>query len=74
MEYRSSPIAARSFCGRCGSPIALLYDDASEIGLHLATLDQRAELAAQYHYGVESQLPWFDAGKDLPRRSTEEKW
>ena len=73
-EYRSSPLAVRSFCPTCGSPIALAYDGENEIGLHIATLDRRAEFAPKYHYGSESRLPWFDAGPNLSARATEERW
>ncbi|MER8434147.1 GFA family protein [Mesorhizobium caraganae] len=69
LEYRSSPIAVRSFCGKCGSAIALAYDAGDEIGIHTAALDQRAELAPapQYHYGAESQLP-HNGGKLVGRQ------
>jgi hypothetical protein len=34
------------------------YDGKNEIGLHIATLDLRAEFSPKYHYGSESRLPW----------------
>lgn len=72
-EYRSSHIAVRKFCRACGTPLALTYDGGTEVALHFGTVEQAADHAPQYHYGVESRLPWFDAGLDLPGRASEEK-
>ena len=39
-RYRSSPPVTRTFCGRCGSPLAYEHDDsADEIDLYLGEFD-----------------------------------
>lgn len=77
--YRSSPIAHRSFCGECGSPLTLHYDDDSgvetgKVAFHVGTLDKPEQVTPNHHYGVEGRLPWADCGAGLPTRQTEEFW
>jgi hypothetical protein len=74
-ERRSSPIARRSFCPRCGTPLTLAYDDRPErLALHAGTLDHPGRIAPVSHYGIEGRLAWVDCGQDLPERPTEERW
>jgi hypothetical protein len=73
-DFRSSPIAIRSHCGRCGTPLALAYDGRTDIGLAVGTLDDPAAVMPRHHYGVEGRLPWVDIGKDLPTKETRERW
>lgn len=73
-ERRSSPIARRSFCGRCGTPIGLIYDDGDEIALHVGTLDRPGDVPPGHHYGIEGRLAWVDCGAALPSRRTKERW
>ena len=72
--FRSSPIAVRSHCRHCGTPLALAYDGRGDIALAVGTLDDPAVVAPSHHYGVEGRLPWVDIGKDLPTRETRERW
>src|SRR5579872_4414841 len=60
VERRSSDIAERAFCGRCGSPLFLKFDDSPEIGLMLGAFDRPDLLVLAYHYGVEARLPWIE--------------
>jgi hypothetical protein len=73
-QFRSSPIAIRSYCGSCGTPMALTYDGRDEIALTVGTADEAASLVPTYHYGCESRLPWADIGSSLPREETKERW
>lgn len=74
VERRSSPIARRGFCGRCGTPLTLAYDGSDEIALHAGTLDRPEAFPPGYHYGVESRLAWADCGAGLPSGETKERW
>ena len=69
-HYGSSPEVRRSFCPRCGSPIA--YEDAGLPGMTfvlLGTLD-RPEAFPPRHHAFESQrLPWLRIDDDLPRHA-----
>ena len=71
---RSSPIAARSFRGCCGTPLTLEYDDENETALHVGTFDEPQLLSPQYHYGVECRLPWVATDSVLPESDTRERW
>jgi hypothetical protein len=66
--YESSPGVRRSFCGRCGAPIAYESDRVpGEIHLYAGTLADPAALAPSRHVFVAEQLPWFEVADDLPR-------
>ena len=69
-RWRSSEIAERGFCARCGSPVYLRYDGSSEIALMVGLFDDPTGLVPTHHYGIESRLPWVDIGKDLPGERT----
>lgn len=70
-RHRTSTVAERGFCGRCGTPLYLQYDRSGEVALMLGAFDEPAALAPTHHVGVESMLPWNDCGAGLPRRATD---
>lgn len=69
-SYRSSPIARRGFCDRCGSPVYLAYDGSRQIALMVGLFDRPQSLVPTHHYGVEGRLPWVDIGAQLPAHPT----
>jgi hypothetical protein len=72
--FRSSPIARRSHCETCGSPIHLAYDDGDEIAFAAGSLEHPETLSPTHHYGIESRLGWADVGLALPGQATREQW
>lgn len=54
--FRSSPIAARSHCNECGTPIYLAYDTGDAIAFAAGTIENADSLVPTHHYGVEGQL------------------
>ena len=74
LSYRSSPIAVRTHCGVCGTPLSLAYDARDDIALTAGSLDDPASLVPTHHYGVEGRLPWANIGADLPAKPTRERW
>jgi hypothetical protein len=65
---RSSDIAARGFCGSCGS--ALLWQgDAHKdlIDLTAGTLDRPEAIKPEDHIWTESAVPWLPVDDGLPR-------
>jgi hypothetical protein len=59
-EFASSPGVMRSFCGRCGTPIAFVgarWPD--EIHLFLATFDDPESLQPKAHVNTAEQLSWI---------------
>jgi hypothetical protein len=66
--FASSPGVRRSFCGRCGSPIAYESDRRPEIvDLFIGTLDDPAAVKPSRHVFVAEQMPWLEVLDDLPR-------
>ena len=72
--YRSSPIALRSHCDNCGTPIYLAYDKRDDIALSAGSAENPELLAPTDHYGAESRLVWADPASSLPARATRESW
>jgi hypothetical protein len=71
--FRSSPIAIRSHCARCGTPLALTYDGRDDIAFTAGSLHDPARVTPIHNYGVEGKLPWPDAST-LPGKPTRERW
>lgn len=68
VRYRSSPPVVRSFCGRCGSPLAYEHDeDPGEIELYLGTFDDPARFTIRRHANYGERVPWFDTVDQTPR-------
>ncbi len=79
---QSSSIVERGFCPDCGSSLHSQYlvnlggDNAAEnldhVLISVGTLDNPEIVEMEYHYGVESQLPWVHFDDDLPRTRSDE--
>jgi hypothetical protein len=72
-EYVSSPGVTRSFCPRCGTPIAYRstrWPDESHI--LVGSMDNPASLPAAHHYHVDEQISWVQFGDQLPRHGKPE--
>jgi hypothetical protein len=66
--YESSPGVTRTFCGRCGSPIAYKSERVpGQIDLYAGTLTNPAAIEPIFHVHVAEQLPWFEVLDSLPR-------
>jgi hypothetical protein len=66
--YTSSPGVRRSFCPRCGSPIAYEADRIpNEVHLYHGTLSDPDATRPTAHVHVAEQLGWFEVQDDLPR-------
>jgi adenylate cyclase len=73
--YRTSLIARKGFCRKCGSPMlwqSLKPKPADYIVIATASLDNPEDYAPTWHGGVESQMPWLQINDDLPRTRCEE--
>lgn len=60
--YRSSPIAHRPFCARCGTPLGFAFLSGSEtMDLTIGSFDDPARFRPVHHYAVESMHEeWID--------------
>ena len=68
--YRSSAIAERGFCPRCGS--SLSYRPVSRrwtewIFIFTGSFDQGFAFPPEWHLGVESHVPWLAVSDELPK-------
>jgi hypothetical protein len=68
VAYRSSEIAARGFCGRCGSPITFVYDaDPDEIWLSAGSLDDADAVRPKANWHLPDKVGWVPADESLHR-------
>lgn len=70
--YRSSSVAERGFCGRCGTPLFFRYLDEDRIAITTGSLDEPARARPTGQLGIESRMPWFDQLAGLPGTRTDE--
>ncbi len=64
--WYETAVAARGFCGRCGTPIAFQHNDSRHIAIMLGTLDEAESFEPQAHWYSDSKLPWVDIQSTLP--------
>jgi hypothetical protein len=75
--YRATNFAKRSFCAKCGSPIAFLYEGNPNVWILIGSLDypedwpliKDASWGPSGHWYIESKVPWFDINDGLPQHS-----
>jgi hypothetical protein len=65
-EFRSSNKAVRGFCGTCGSPLFMKYNDRNDIALYVGAFDDPQAFVPTHHCGVEGRLVWVDIAASLP--------
>ncbi len=70
--FRSSPIAARSFCRDCGTPLSIADDDSDRIEISIGSLDHPEAVKPLHQSGIESRLPAFGELHALPGSRTDE--
>lgn len=71
--FRSSEIATRGFCAKCGTPISFQYDGSEGPAIMVGSLDHPEDWPPNWeHSGIESKVPWFEIADDLPQTKTEE--
>ena len=68
--YRSSAIAERGFCPRCGS--SLTYRPVARrwtgwIFIFAGSFDSGVEFSPEWHLGIESHVPWLSVSDELPK-------
>lgn len=66
--FESSPGVRRSFCTRCGTPLAYEADRfPGEVHLFLGTVDEPNLFKPQFHVHCAERIPWFEVRDTLPR-------
>lgn len=70
--FASSPIARRSFCRDCGTPLGFEYPDSDNCDLTVGSFDDPSRFVPTDHFGVESmQEAWLDT-RDLHAHRSDE--
>ena len=68
VRHASSPAVARSFCGRCGSPLTYETDRRpDQVDVTVGTLDRPEGVAPTAHVWTAERVTWLDLRDDLPR-------
>lgn len=71
-RYRSSPIAQRGFCAKCGTPLTFEFDDGDGMDLTIGSFDNPYHFKPKGHFARESRHEdWLDT-HTLPAKRTEE--
>ena len=67
--FESSPGVRRSFCPRCGTPVAYETDKRpGEIDIYLNAFDEPAAFMPEAHAFYAERIPWLELRDDLPRK------
>lgn len=69
-SFRSSSVAERGFCPRCGTPLSFRYLDSDWIDVTLGSLDRPAAVTPERQYGLEARIPWVASVLDRPGETT----
>lgn len=71
--YRSSEIAERPFCAKCGTTLGFRYDDTREkMDLTVASFDEPSHFTPHHHFGAESMhRAWLNTD-GLPETRSDE--
>ena len=69
-RFQSSDVAARGFCGKCGTPLFYAPLGSDIVELMIGTLDDPNAVEIALHYGVESQVAWLHLADAAPRHET----
>ena len=67
--YESSAGTRRSFCGRCGAKMPIVFADLGHVTIPAGTLDGDPGVRPAVHVHVASKAPWFEITDALPRRA-----
>jgi hypothetical protein len=76
--YRSSDIAQRGFCNRCGSGLSFAWHGNPAVWVMLGSLDHPedwpmtddAAWGPTFHTCVETRLPWYEITDHLEQRTS----
>jgi hypothetical protein len=68
--YRSSPQWLREFCSCCGTQLVFRRPGETTVDVAMASLDDTAAIAPEYHIWTTSRIAWFETRDELPRHAT----
>jgi hypothetical protein len=69
--FRSSTVARRGFCPKCGTPLTFAYAGNQHLNVTIGSLDDPNAVAPDRHIGTEAQVTWLRLADDLPKSDTD---
>jgi hypothetical protein len=72
--FRSSSVAERDFCAKCGTPLSFRRIDGDRIEIMTGAFDRPDHIAPTRQYGTESRLGWVVGIANLPSHTTLENY
>ena len=67
VDFHSSPMVTRSFCGGCGTPLTYRHQEhADEIDVMTCSLDNPEAFPPSHHIWLSHKLAWIELRDDLP--------
>lgn len=69
-SFRSSSIAERDFCAKCGTPLSYRRIEGDSIEIMTGTFDRPDRLVPTLQFGTESRLGWVGSVAALPSKTT----
>ena len=68
--FRSSSIAERDFCDKCGTPLSFRRIDGPRIEIMTGAFDRPDRVIPTQQFGTESRLGWVVGIANLPSQTT----
>jgi hypothetical protein len=72
--FRSSTIAERDFCARCGTPLSFRNLHKDSIEIMTGAFDRPDRVVPTRQYGSESRLGWVVGISNLPSQTTQQNY
>ena len=70
--YRSSPIARRGFCSKCGTSLTFEFPDSDQLDVIVGSFDDPSRFRPRHHFGVENMhRAWLNT-EGLPEYRSDE--
>ncbi|MDB5619179.1 GFA family protein [Tardiphaga sp.] len=69
-SFRSSSIAERDFCAKCGTPLSYRKIGGEKIEIMTGTFDRPDRMVPTQQFGSESRLGWVATITNLPSKTT----
>ncbi|MGM4962025.1 GFA family protein [Tardiphaga sp. 1201_B9_N1_1] len=68
--FKSSSIAERDFCAKCGTPLSYRAIGGSKIEIMTGAFDRPDRVVPTQQFGTESRLGWVGNVSNLPSKTT----
>jgi hypothetical protein len=73
-SFRSSSIAERDFCAKCGTPLSFRNIEGPRIEIMTGAFDRPDRVVPTRQFGTESRLGWVVGISNLPSQTTQQNY